>query len=391
MGLARTVVRRRHHRRRAAHTDLRPGGRVVVIRQRPLAGRHPARLPERDPSLRPHGGAIVTAVATVASTSPRQHVLVRFVAIRLAWLVGTLFLVSILVFAATQALPGDPAQAILGLTATPERVATLRAQLGLDRPVIEQYTTWLGGIVQGDLGTSAVSDVSVWSIIGAKVGNSLLLMVVVTLFSVPISVGLALAAANRQGGFLDRAVNAISIVLAALPEFVVGITTVLLFATGLFQWFPAVSIVFDSSSVVASPKVMVLPALTLTLLVVPYLLRLVRASAIEVIESEYIRAAELRGVTGWRLLVRHAFPNVAPPMLQAIVLTTVYLVGGAVIVESVFSYPGMGLALVQAVKIRDIPTIQALVLIIAGLYLVLTAIADVLTTLLTPKMRTARR
>lgn len=333
----------------------------------------------------------MTAAATTLAPPRSDHALVRFIAVRVAWLIGTLFLVSILVFAATQALPGDPAQAILGLTATPERVATLRRQLGLDRPVLEQYTSWLGGIVRGDLGTSAVSDVSVWSIIGSKVGNSLLLMVVVTAFAVPISVGLALAAANRQGGLLDRAVNAVSIVLAALPEFVVGITTVLVFATGVFQWFPAVSIVFDSSSVASSPKVMVLPAMTLTLLVVPYLLRLVRASAIEVIDSEYIRAAELRGITGWRLLVRHAFPNVAPPMLQAIVLTTVYLVGGAVIVETLFSYPGMGLALVQAVKIRDIPTIQGLVLIIAGLYLVLTTVADVMTTLLTPKMRTARR
>jgi peptide/nickel transport system permease protein len=311
--------------------------------------------------------------------------------VRLAWLVTTLFVMSVLVFAATQALPGDPAQAILGMTATPERLAILRRQLGLDRPVLEQYTTWLGGIVRGDFGKSAVADSSVWSIIGARVTNSIFLMLVVTAVAVPISVGLALASANRHGGLLDRASNMVSIVLSALPEFVVGITMVLLFATGVFQWFPAVSIVFDSTSVVGSPDVIVLPALTLTLLVVPYLFRLVRASAVEVIESEYVRAAQLRGVRGWRLLVRHALPNVAPPMLQAMVLTTVYLIGGAVIVETVFSFPGMGLALVEAVRLRDLPTIQALVLIIATIYLVLTAVADVLTIALTPKMRTGRR
>lgn len=332
--------------------------------------------------------ALQSGPSSAAGVSPRP--ILRFVLVRLAWLVGTLFVVSVLVFMATQALPGDPAQAILGRAATPERLEILRKQLGLDQPLIEQYTSWLGGVVRGDFGQSAVSDASVSSLIGAKVVNSLWLMLIVTCVSVPVSVAVALASARRQGGLLDRVVNGITIVLAALPEFVVALTLVVVFAISVFQWFPAVSLVFDGTSVIGSPDVIVLPALTLTLLVVPYLLRLVRASAIEVIESEYIRAAELRGVTGWRLLTRHAFPNVAAPLLQAVVLTTIYLVGGAVIVETVFSFPGVGLALVQAVRVRDIPTIQAIALIVAAMYLVLTAVADVLTLALTPKLRTVR-
>lgn len=338
----------------------------------------------------------VTVVDRVEARAPmprrrRLGPLTRMILLRLVWLVGTLWLISVLVFLATQALPGDPARAILGITATPERVEIMRRQLGLDRPLIEQYGSWLGGLVRGDLGESALNGVPVSELISARVANSMWLMIAVTAISVPLSIALALAAARREGGLLDRSINIVSMAVAALPEFVAGIAVVALFATTVFQWFPAVSVLYGSSSVLSTPKVIVLPAVTLTVLVVPYLLRLIRASAIEVLDSEYIRAATLRGVGGWRLLVRHALPNVAPPMLQAIVLVVVYLVGGVVIVETVFNYPGMGLALVEAVRQRDLPIIQALVLVIAGVYLVLTAVADVLTVVLTPKMRTARR
>ncbi|TXH59567.1 MAG: ABC transporter permease [Burkholderiaceae bacterium] len=345
----------------------------------------------RPSSLRPRMSDVDLQPPSVAKPVRRvRRPLLRFVAVRMCWLFATLFIISVLVFMATQALPGDPAQAILGRSATPERVEILRERLGLNKPLLDQYTSWLGGILHGDFGASAVNDSTVWSLIGSKIANSLWLMMVVTCVAVPVSVALSLASAGRQGRALDRVVNGATIVLAALPEFVVALTLVVLFATGLFHWFPAVSLVFDSTSVMGSPDVVVLPALTLTLLVVPYLIRLVRASAIEVIDSEYIRAAQLRGVTGWRLLGRHAFPNVAAPMLQAIVLTTVYLVGGAVIVETVFSFPGVGLALVQAVRVRDLPTIQAIALVIAALYLMLKAVADVLTLALTPRLRLAR-
>jgi peptide/nickel transport system permease protein len=317
--------------------------------------------------------------------------MVRLVVARICWLVGTLFVISLLVFAATQALPGDPAQAILGMTATPERVAALREQLGLNEPLIEQYLSWLGGLLRGDLGNSAISGASVSSVISARVGNSIVLMLAVTVVAVPLAVVAALVAARREGGWFDRAVNVASMCIAALPEFVVGIAVIALFATSVFTWFPAVSVIYGGTSVLSSPDVIVLPALTLTILVVPYLVRLVRASAVEVLDSDYVRAATLRGVRGRRLLMRHAMPNVAPPALQAVVLTIVYLVGGVVIVETVFNYPGMGLSLVEAVRLRDVPVIQALVLVIAGLYLVLTAVADIVTVVLTPKIRTARR
>jgi peptide/nickel transport system permease protein len=321
----------------------------------------------------------------------RSRPIARFVLARLAWLVGTLLLISVLVFLATQALPGDPVKAILGNSATPERTEILRKQLGLDRPVSEQYFSWLKGVLHGDLGTSVISGRPVTDVISGRVANSFWLMLLVCIVAIPLSVGLALTVARRQGRALDRAVNVSTMAFAALPEFVVGIGMVYLFATGVFHVLPAVSVIYGSESVLSDPKVLVLPALTLIVLVVPYLLRLVRASALEVLESEYIRSAHLRGVRGRRLLTRHALPNVAPPMLQAIVLVVVYLVGGVVIVEAVFNFPGMGLALIEAVRLRDLPLIQALVLIIAALYLLLTAAADIATMLLTPKARTVRR
>lgn len=310
-------------------------------------------------------------------------------AARFGWLLITLFVVSVLVFLATQALPGDPARAILGRSADESRLQLLRDRLGLDKPLVEQYTSWFGGVLRGDLGESPINGAPVTTAISSRVTNSLWMMLLVTVVVVPLSVAVALIAARRPDGILDRVVNLSSMAIAALPEFVVGIVVVAVFATSVFHWFPAVSVTYGSDSVMSDPKVMVLPALTLAILISPYLIRLMRASATEVLESDYIRTATLRGVVGRRLLVRHALPNIAPPLMQAVVLTTVYLVGGVVIVETVFNYPGMGLALVEAVRLRDMPTIQALALIIAGLYLVLTTVADVFTVLVTPKMRTA--
>lgn len=336
----------------------------------------------------------------IDSAGGRRHKLLaspvlRLVATRLAWLLITLFVVSVLIFAATQALPGDTARAILGRNATPDRLGPMRERLGLNRPLLDQYLSWLGGVLRGDLGTSLASGNadgrSVSEVISPKVAHSLWLLLTTAIVSVPLAIGFALATAARPNGLLDRIVNVVSLGIIALPEFVVGIGVVVLLSTGVFHLFPAVSVIYGDASVISDPKVLVLPTITLTILVLPYLLRLVRASAIEAMESEYVRAARLRGIGGPRLLVRHVLPNVAAPMLQAIVLVLVYLLGGVVIVETVFNYPGMGLALVEAVRLRDLPVIQALALAIAAFYLILTAAADLMTIALTPRMRSARR
>jgi peptide/nickel transport system permease protein len=186
-------------------------------------------------------------------------------------------------------------------------------------------------------------------------------------------------------------VNGVTLVVVALPEFVVGILLIAVLATSVFSLLPAVSLVSGGGGVLTDPKVIVLPAMTLVILVTPYLLRLARASAREVFDSEYVRAARLRGVSGRRLLLRHVLPNALPPTLQATVLVLVYMLGGVVIVETVFNCPGVGLALVEAVRGRDLPVIQSLALLIAGFYLLLTMLADIATVVLTPRLRTARR
>jgi peptide/nickel transport system permease protein len=323
-------------------------------------------------------------------TRRTRNATTRLIGIRLFWMVVTLFGISVLIFLATQALPGDPAEAIVGRAGDGQRLATLRQELGLDRPLPEQYFSWLGGALQGDFGTS-INGVSVWSLIEPRIVNSFALLGLAALIAVPLSVLIALVAAARRGGTVDRAVNGLSLIVAALPEFVVAIALIALFATSVFQWFPAVSIVSGGASALSSPEVLVLPAVTLAILVMPYLVRLARASAGEVYDSEYIRAARLRGVGGSRLLWRHVLPNAAPPTVQATVLVLVYLLGGSVIVETVFAFPGIGLQLVDAVRGRDLPIIQALALLIAAFYLVLTTAADLLTIALTPRLRSSRR
>lgn len=320
---------------------------------------------------------------------PRRTGVLRYVLGRLLWLVGTLAVTSVLVFVATQALPGDPARAILGRSASPEKVAALRAELGLDQSLLRQYWDWLSGVLTGDFGLSLASREPVTTAIGTKLTNSIVLVAVTTVIAVPLSTAVGALAAVRPGGWLDRVVNVVSLVLAALPEFVVGIAVIALLATGVMHAFPATSIVYGGG-VLTDPVVLVLPTLTLVLIVFPYLMRLVRASMTEVLDSDYIFTARLRGIGGGRLLFRHALPNVAGPVIQALVIVLVYLISGVVLVEAVFGYPGIGLALVEAVRLRDLPVIQALAIGIAAFYLCLNLVADLATMALTPKMRAAR-
>jgi peptide/nickel transport system permease protein len=323
--------------------------------------------------------------------APRRGATSRLVAGRLIWLVITLWAISALTFIATQALPGDPALAIIGRSGDGARLEAMRQELGLDRPLLEQYFSWLGGVLTGDFGQSTASSTPVSELLGQRILNSFVLVGLGALIAVPLSVLIALTAAARPGGIVDRVMDGASLVVTALPEFVVGIALITVFATSVFTWLPAVSIVNGGASVLSDPQVLILPAVTLAILVMPYLLRLTRASAGEIYESEYVRAARLRGVSGRRLLWRHVLPNAAPPTLQATVLVLVYLLGGVVIVEAVFNFPGIGLSLVDGVRVRDLPVIQALALLIAAFYLILTTVADLLTIALTPRLRKAGR
>jgi peptide/nickel transport system permease protein len=317
--------------------------------------------------------------------------MVRLTARRIALGLLTLLAASVVVFAATQLLPGDAARAILGRDATPARLAEVRAQLHLNDSAPDQYWSWLSGIFSGDLGTSLANGQPVGSFIGGRIGNTAFLVAISALIAVPLSMLLGVIAAVRRDKPIDQLVTIGSTALAALPEFVTAIVLTLLLSTVVVHAFPAVSIIPPGSPPWSNPKLIVLPALTLTLAVLPYITRMVRGTMVEVLESDYIEMARLKGVRGSMTIIRHALPNIAGPASQAIGLALAYLAGGAVVVEYVFAYPGVGQGLVNAVTERDVPVIQALTLLLAASYVTFNLIADIVTYLLTPRARTSVR
>jgi peptide/nickel transport system permease protein len=303
----------------------------------------------------------------------------------------TLFVASIVIFAATQALPGDPARAILGRTATPESLAALRERLNLNRPVVEQYWDWLSGVATGDLGESLVAGRSVTELLGSRIRNSAFLMLIAALISVPLAILIGAISARRRDGPLDHTLSVLTLALAALPEFVVGIAFVVLLGTTVFTVLPPVSLIPPDSPPWNYPKELILPTLTLVVAVTPYIARIMRASMVEVLESDYVEMARLKGLRERKVVWRHALPNAIAPTIQVIAINLAYLAGGIVVVEFVFAYAGIGQALVDGVASRDIPVVQAVALLIAAVYVVLNLIADVATILVSPRVRTALR
>jgi peptide/nickel transport system permease protein len=319
--------------------------------------------------------------------------LLKLIIIRLGLGLLTLWLVSVVVFFATQALPGDPARAILGKEAANKALyESLRRQLNLDRPLYAQYFGWLGGVVRGDMGDSIVQQgVKVTSLLKDRVINSATLVFFAAILSIPLSILIgALSAVWRDSRF-DTSVNLLNLMLAALPEFVIGIVLVLLFATSVLKVMPAVSRIDPGLSLLSQLQLFVLPAITLSLAVIPYVSRMLRASTIEVLESDYVMMARLKGLSGNTVLWRHALPNAIVPTLQVIALNLAWLAGGIVTVEYLFGFPGIGSGLVDAVANRDMPTVQALCLLIAAVYVGLNLAADIATILISPRLRTGLR
>jgi peptide/nickel transport system permease protein len=339
---------------------------------------------------------ILEAVTSAPSSPPgaadltnrRQWGMAWWITRRLLLGVAILLAVSIIIFVATQALPGNAARVILGPTATPARVAVLERQLGLDRSLPAQYLSWLAGVLHFNFGQSLAAQAPVTSVIGWRIGNTLTLLLASAVVAIPASIAIGTAAAVRPGKLIDHIVNAASVVLAGLPEFIIGLVLVLLFATSVFKVLPAVSLATPGQSPLTHPLILVLPVATLTLAVIPYLSRLVRASLIETLSSDYVMMARLKGLSPRKVLLRHALRNSLIPAIQGSALTLAYLLGGVVIVEYVFQYPGLGMALQQAVSERDVPVIQATVLFFAAGYVVFNLIADVLTVLVSPRLRT---
>jgi peptide/nickel transport system permease protein len=298
-----------------------------------------------------------------------------------------MFLVSVVVFVATQAL-GDPARAILGRDATPDRLAALRKQLNLDSSVVGQYFHWLGGVLHFDFGSSLAAQEPVSKLLGPRLLNSGVLVLVAAIVSVPLSIAIGSYAALKREKTFDTVTSNLLLVLASLPEFVVAVLLVIVLSTSVFHWLPAISPVPPGHHPWEYPSELVMPVATLVFAVAPYVARIMRASMIEVLESDYVEMARLKGLPERTVLIRHALPNAIGPVFQVIAINLAYLAGGVVVIEYVFAYPGIGSALQDAVLNHDIPVVQALAILIAGVYVLLNLLADVATILVTPRLRT---
>lgn len=300
----------------------------------------------------------------------------------------TLLIVSAVVFFITSLLPGDAAQMILGQNATSETVAALRQQLGLDQPLLMRYFHWLTGMVQGDFGTSFASHLPVSQLVAQRIPATFELAGITTLICVPLALIIGIIAAMNRGSRLDRALVIGTMATVAVPEFLVATVAVLIFAVKL-HWVSAMSFGSPDSDLLSYLKAYALPVLTLCCVLVAQMARMTRAAIINQLDSPYLEMALLKGVSPLRAVLRHALPNAVGPIANAISLSLSYLFGGVIIIETIFSYPGLASQLVDAVSNRDLPVVQLCVMLFAACYLVLLLAADILTIAFNPKWRSA--
>jgi len=277
---------------------------------------------------------------------------------------------------------------ILGPHAVAEQIVALRASLGLDRSLPVQYATWLTGILHGNFGKSLSGDQTVAALIAPHLFASTILLLFSFTIAVPIALLLGVWSAVKRDRHFDHATSTVLLVFASLPEFVIGIGLVALFATTLLRLFPPVSLLSPDDPIGEQLRYLVLPVTTLIVASTPYVARMMRASMIEVLDSDYIAMARLNGLDERRIVFSYALRNAIPGSLQVIALTLTYLAGGIVVVEAVFNYPGVGTAFVDAVRYRDVPTVQCLSLLIGSVYVVTNLLADIAVILCTPRLRT---
>jgi len=312
--------------------------------------------------------------------------ILNLIAQRVALGILLLLAVSVLIFAGTQILPGDVAQAILGQSATPEALANLRAELGLDQPAVVRYFQWLGGVLTGDFGTAMTSRQDIASAIGGRLWNTLFLAFWAAIVSVPLAIILGLLAVRYRNGPVDKAISGFALASTSLPEFFVGYLLVFFLAVKL-QWFPGISTVYEGMPFLERMKAIALPATALTLVVLAHMMRMTRAAILNVMQSAYIETAELKGLSQLDIIRRHAFPNAIAPIVNVVMLNLAFLVVGVVVIEVIFVYPGMGQYLVDHVTKRDVPVVQAVGLIFAAVYIGLNIVADIAAIVANPRLR----
>jgi len=332
----------------------------------------------------------VVAKAVDEPLTRQPHPVVELVVRRAAMGLVTLLLVSVVIFAATEALPGNAAVAILGHSATPAALRALEVQLHLDRPLVVQFADWLGGVLTGRPGRSLVNGRPVWAVIGPALADSGVLVGVSGAIGSALGLTLGVLAALRRDSLFDHASALVALGVTSLPEFVVAIGLVILFATVVWPVLPAVSLLSPGTYAWSEPRQLVLPVAALVVVVVPYIFRMTRGVMVEALASEYVEMAQLKGLPPRRVVLVHALPNAVPPIVQVLGLTFLYLAGGIVVVEYIFGFPGIGSALVTAVDNRDVPVIQMIVLVLAGFYVFVNIATDVVALLATPRRRLPR-
>lgn len=329
-------------------------------------------------------------VATAKTPGHRSKPIRSLVISRVITGLLSILVISIIVYAATLVLPGDAATAILGQQATPERLAALRAELHLDQSPLSGYLDWVTSALRGDFGKSLTQGLPVWDIVGPRLANSMVLIALTAIISTILGVLLGMWAAARRDSWIDHSLSVSALVASALPEFVIAVFVVMIFAVTIFAWFPAVSILPEGEHIWNEPVKLVLPVFALVLVVTPYVFRMFRASLIEALNSDYVEVATLKGASTSRLLFGHALPNALAATIQVVGLNLLYLAGGIALVETVFQFPGIGLALVAAITDRDVPMIQFLVVLLAIAYVVLNITTDLAVLLVTPRKRLPR-
>ncbi len=312
--------------------------------------------------------------------------LLKLVAQRIALGLLLLVAVSALIFAGTQILPGDVAQSILGQSATPTALANLREELGLNDPAIVRYFSWLGGVVTGDLGTALSNGQDIATQIGNRLGNTLFLAATAAVVAVPLAIFLGLMAVRYRNRWPDKLISGVTLASISLPEFFIGYVLIFFFAVKL-RWFPSVATVYDSMGFFEKLNAIALPVAVLVLVVLAHMMRMTRAAILNVMQSSYIETAELKGLSAFNVIFRHAFPNAISPIVNVVMLNLAYLVVGVVVVEVIFVYPGMGQYLVDHVAKRDVPVVQACGLIFAAVFIGLNLVADIVAIVSNPRLR----
>ncbi|TDO95298.1 ABC transporter permease [Marinomonas balearica] len=310
----------------------------------------------------------------------------RLIVNRLGIGVLTLFIVSIVVFTITSLLPGDAAQEMLGQSATPETLAALRAEFGLDQPVYIRYIDWLGGLLSGDPGTSLVNGMPIMELIGGRLPASLKLAAAATLVSVPVALFIGIFSAMYRGSAFDRYSNMFAVFSVSVPEFLIATIAVLIFAVNL-GWLSALSHISEDASFSEMVRAYAMPVLTLCCVLVAQMARMTRAAVIDQLSSPYVEMAMLKGASSIRIVLLHALPNAIGPIANAVALSLSYLLGGVIIVESIFNYPGIATLMLNSVTTRDMPLVQACAMLFCFGYLILVLFADICEIVSNPRLR----